>query len=376
MSARPPGHVRPGRTPAPDPARRWRRLSALAALLLAALAVVAVALNAGAGTKRRSNSGQATEAASTQTRASHPASPSTATNRPGPRITGVGKFNLALSEPSPSSIATGQSAAGQPVRALPTVVRYPVLSPRVSGLRFPLVVFSQGFDEPAEAYAGLLNAWARAGYVVASPTYPLTDPSSPGGVNESDIVNHPADLRFVISALQAGAGDPHSRLYGVLNPREVAVVGQSDGGDVSLAVAANSCCQDNAVKAAMILSGAELSAFGGTYYSPQASGVPLLVVQGSDDTINLPGCSVQLYDQAPPPKYYLAMSGAQHLPPYIEPGPTRRGIELATIAFLNSFLKHRPAALVRARSHLPVGETLTSGSAAPGPTGQACPGAP
>ena len=211
--------------------------------------------------------------------------------------------------------------------------------------------------------------------MVAAPTYPLTDPSAPGGVNESDIVNHPADLRFVISALRAGAGDPHSPLHSVLNPREVAVAGQSDGGDVSLAVAANTCCRDTAVKAAMILSGAELTAFGGTYYVARRS-VPLLVAQGSDDTINVPGCSTQLYDQAPPPKYYLEMTGAPHLPPYIDPGPTRRGIELATIAFLNAFLKHHPAALARARRGIPAGETLTSALTAPGPTGEACPGAP
>jgi predicted dienelactone hydrolase len=286
----------------------------------------------------------------------------------------VARFTLTLSEPSPTSIATGSSASGRPVRVLPTGVRYPILAGAPDRVRFPLVVFSQGFNEPAEAYSALLDAWARAGYVVADPTYPLTDPSTPGGVNESDIVNHPTDLRFVISTLRAAASDPHSRLYGVLNPREVAVAGQSDGGDVSLAVAANSCCRDPAVKAAMILSGAELAAFGGTYYG--ARGVPILVAQGSDDPINVPGCSAQLYDQASPPKYYLDMIGAQHLPPYIDPGPTRRGIELATTAFLNAFLKHRPAALLRAHLRLPGGETLTSTPAAPGPASEICPGAP
>ncbi len=287
----------------------------------------------------------------------------------------MARLTLTLSEPSPAPIATGRSASGQPVRVLPTVVRYPIVGTRTGRARFPLVVFSQGFHEPAEAYSGLLNAWARAGYVVAAPTYPLTDPSSPGGVNESDIVNHPADLRFVISALRAVADDPHSPLHSVLDPRVVAVAGQSDGGDVSLAVASNSCCRDTVVKAAMILSGAELAAFGGTYYGRRGS-VPLLVAQGSDDTINVPGCSAQLYDQAPPPKYYLDMTGAQHLPPYIDPGATRRGIELATIAFLDAFLKHHPTALARARSRIPAGETLTTTPTAPGPTGEACPGAP
>lgn len=282
---------------------------------------------------------------------------------------------MTLSEPSQSSIATGQSALGQPVRDLPTVVRYPIVRPRTALSRFPLVVFSQGFDEPAQAYSGLLDSWVRAGYVVAAPTYPRTDPSAPGGVNESDIVNHPADLRFVISALRAASRNRQSPLRSVLNPREVAIAGQSDGGDVSLAVAVNTCCRDTAVKAAMILSGAELTAFGGTYF-PSHTTIPLLVTQGSADTINIPGCSAQLYDQAPPPKYYFDIIGAPHLPPYIASGPTRRGIELVTIAFLNDFLKHRPGPLAHARSRLPSNEKLTSAGTAPGADGQGCPGAP
>ncbi len=281
---------------------------------------------------------------------------------------------MTLNEPSSAAIATAHSVSGQPVRVLPTAIRYPTVTPASAHPRFPLVVFSEGFNEPASAYSALLDAWARAGYVVASPTYPLTDPAV-GSVNESDIVNHPADLRFAISTLRAAAGNGQSPLSSMLDPSEVAVAGQSDGGDVSLAVAANSCCRDPAVKAAMILSGAELAAFGGTYYGTQGS-APLLVTQGTADPINIPGCSFQLYDQAPSPKYYLSMIGAQHLPPYVVPGPIRQGLETVTIAFLNMFLKHRSAALAHARPRLPADETLTNGPTAPGPPSQACPGAP
>ncbi len=87
---------------------------------------------------------------------------------------------------------------------------------------------------------------------------------SPTGSNEADIVNHPVDLRFVIRSLLGQLGPP---LKGLIDRSEVAVIGQSDGGDVSLAVAANSCCRDSAVKAAVILSGAELARFGGSYFS-------------------------------------------------------------------------------------------------------------
>jgi hypothetical protein len=42
---------------------------------------------------------------------------------------------------------------------------------------------------PPATYASLLLAWARAGYVVAAPVFPLTNASAPGGANESDLVS-------------------------------------------------------------------------------------------------------------------------------------------------------------------------------------------
>lgn len=260
---------------------------------------------------------------------------------------------------------------------LPVTVRFPAAAGAAtpSGAPFPLIVFSQGFDQPAETYAGLMNAWARAGYVVAAPTYPLTDPTT-AEVNETDIVNHPADLRYVISALTQISRNPGSPLHSVLDPTRIAVSGQSDGGDVSLAVAANSCCQVGKVRAAIILSGAELASFGGTYYA--GGSVPLLVAQGSADPINPPGCSAQLYDQAPQPKYYLDIVGAQHLPPYVSPGPVRAGVARLTIAFLNAYLKHGPpgVAALSAAARLPRQEKLTSAPSAPAPPSSYCPGAP
>jgi predicted dienelactone hydrolase len=296
----------------------------------------------------------------------------------------VGMTRLTFAEPAPAAIATGQSRTGQPVRLLPTVIRYPEAAgtPTDSASsaagatagRFPLVIFSQGYDISAEAYAALLKAWAEAGYVVADPTYPLTDPSTPGGVDEADITNHPADLRFVISSVIAAGRDSRSPLHDLVDPRQVAIIGHSDGGDVSLAVAADSCCKDAAVKAAVILSGAELSAFGGSYYTPGS--VPLLVVQGSADTVNIPGCSAQLYDQAPAPKYYLDIPGAEHQPPYLDPGVTRTDVARAVTAFLDAYLRHRPARLqaISRAGRLPGGETITSLPVLPN-AGAYCPGA-
>ena len=359
------------------------------------LAGVSVALAAGGNSSSGSRQPAAVSAGtprptSTQTTsASHTTTTtqsSSSNGQPPPSAYRVGMTSLTLSEPASAATATGHAASGAPVRVLPTIVRYPATGTPGAGAHpgaapaaahgpFPLVVFSQGYDVSAEAYSWLLDAWARAGYIVADPTYPLTDPSTPEGVSEPDIVNHPADLRFVISALLGADHGAHTVLHGLVDPGRVAIIGHSDGGDVSLAVAANSCCRDPAVKAAVILSGAELSAFGGSYYS--AGSVPLLVVQGSADTVNVPGCSAQLYGPAPPPKYYLNIAGAEHQPPYLDPGAIRGGVARTVTAFLGAYLRHRPdhlAALVH-QGTVTAGETITS-APLPAGTGTYCPGAP
>jgi pimeloyl-ACP methyl ester carboxylesterase len=297
----------------------------------------------------------------------------------------VGSITLDLEEPSDPSISDARTSSDF-IRRLPTVVRYPAAgppngqdnpgAPPASNERtFPLLIFSQGYDMPPQAYSWLLRRWASAGFVVAAPAYPFTNPTTPGGPNEADIVNHPADLRFVIGTLRKKellAGEPLSQ---EINPNEVAVIGHSDGGDVSLAVAAASCCRDRTVKAAVILSGSENRGFDDAYYT--TGSVPLLVVQGSADTISPAGCSIDLYDQAPRPKYYVELIGAQHLQPYVDPGPDRSLVARAVLDFLARYLEGRSsglAALARDGNAPPVARLIIGGTG-PGPESY-CPAAP
>src|SRR5438067_1920033 len=103
--------------------------------------------------------------------------------------------------------------AGSGPRVLTTSVWYPA----APGGPFPLVVFAHGYNVTPAPYAGLLQSWARAGYVVAAPTFPLTNPGAPGGPNEDDVVNQPADVRFVIDRLLAADAQP-GPLAGLINP--------------------------------------------------------------------------------------------------------------------------------------------------------------
>ncbi|MHB1854983.1 MAG: alpha/beta hydrolase family protein, partial [Acidimicrobiales bacterium] len=237
----------------------------------------------------------------------------------------------------------------------------------------PLVVFSPGYDIDPLRYSPLLVAWAQAGYAVAEPEYPHTSPGTPDGLDESDILNHPKDLAFVISQLTAPRPSllpPGLRLIG---PGDVAVAGHSDGGDVALALAANPCCRFFTPRAAVILSGAELASFGPGYFTD--SPVPMLVVQGTTDSINPPGCSTELYDQDQGPRYYLSLAGEDHLGPYTAGGPVDSAVDMVTIAFFDRYLRGQSSALARAPAGVAGVGTLVAGGTVPQAPG-GCPGAP
>lgn len=304
-----------------------------------------------------------------------------ATTQPVPPLSADGSY--AVGTTSLSVMEPGAPEVGD--RSLPTAVFYPVRGIAAAGgpdaqpdrthAPYPLLVFSQGYDLSVQAYSTLLTDWASAGFVVAAPTYPHTDPSDQRSLDENDITNHPADLRYVISTLLEAAQGSGSPLSGLIDANEIGAVGHSDGADVTLAVAADTCCQDPRVKAAAILSGAELASFGGRYAF--SGGVPLLITQGSADTINFPACSAQIYNAAASPKYYLDLLGAPHEPPYADPGPDQQIVAQVTTDFFDAEIAGQSAALAAMTTDGNVGgrTSLTTGPVAPPATG-ACPGAP
>jgi dienelactone hydrolase len=252
---------------------------------------------------------------------------------------------------------TGQTAP----RTVITVVRYPVTGPPgktgLAGQRpqgaLPLIVFGHGFAVTPAPYARLLDAWTKAGYVVAAPVFPLENARAPGGPNERDLVNQPADMSLVITRLLAASRARRGRLHALIDPRHVAVAGQSDGGDTALAAAYDPRVRDRRVGAAIILSGAEdpfAPAFALALHGP-----PLLAIQGTDDPINPPSLTYTFFASAPRPKFLLKLVGAGHLPPYTVPGRQLNEVERVTIAFLDSYFKHRPDTLRRYSSRRTAG---------------------
>ena len=189
-------------------------------------------------------------------------------------------------------------------RALVTVVRYPA-----TGGPHPLIVFAHGYALTPAPYARLLRAWTRAGYVVAAPVFPLENANAPGGPDESDLVNQPQDISFVITSLLNLSGRATGALGGRIDPSRIAVAGHSDGAETALAVAYDHRYRDRRIRAAIVLSGSALPGMGG--FPP--TGPPLLAVQGTADSTNSPASTVAYFRLARRPKFLLWLLGAAHL---------------------------------------------------------------
>jgi fermentation-respiration switch protein FrsA (DUF1100 family) len=235
-------------------------------------------------------------------------------------------------------------------RKLTTYVYYPeVTTPSATGGNgrrpsaapgpHPLVVFAHGFDGTPASYASLLHYWASAGFVVAAPLFPRTNRDAPGGPEEADVVNQPADISFVISNLLALDADSSSPLHALIDAGRIAVAGHSDGAETALAVADARRLRDRRVRAGVIMSGAEMSGIGGYSFS---GGRPLLAIQGTADTLNEPRFTYAFFNAARPPKYMLKLLGATHLAPYTSQQPQLRLVERATTAFFAAYLAPVP----------------------------------
>jgi pimeloyl-ACP methyl ester carboxylesterase len=131
----------------------------------------------------------------------------------------------------------------------------------------------------------------------------------------------------------------------LINPSEIAVAGHSDGGSTALAVAYNSRYLDHRVRAAMILSGAEIPGLHG--YAFRGPGPALLAAQGTADRSNFPASTYRYFRTAPQPKFLLSLLGATHGPPYTNEQPQLGIVERETVAFLDRYLKRLPGAVPR-----------------------------
>ncbi|MHB1537308.1 MAG: alpha/beta hydrolase family protein [Solirubrobacteraceae bacterium] len=350
-------------------ARRRRRLtSAASLLLLLALAAGAVALLR----REPGPQGNGRVASHTHTSTSSSSSTSTTTTStrrpPPPRAPfAVGLIRETFVEPR-KTVQYGNGETGP--RELVTEIRYPATgpagapgahaiekdAPATQGGPYPLVIFGHGFERMPSEYATLLNAWARAGYVVAAPIFPLENKNAPGGPDRNDLVNEPDDMRFLIGEMLT-EDESEGTMHELIAQNEIAVSGQSDGGDAALTVAYDPTYRDHLVKAALILSGAEMPRYLIPPIAFESSGPPLLAIQGTADTTNFPSETDAYFQKAPEPKYLLELVGAGHLEPYTTTDTYAQIVQRVTLDFLNGYLKGNARARAQIHSAGDVSQT-------------------
>lgn len=339
--------------------RRW--LVSLAALLAAAaLLVGACSSNGQSASSNPEKLGQNVASGPASGKTSSPPSPSssaTSTETTFP----VGRRDVTYVDTSRQTAADPmRNLPEKPSRTLPVMVLYPATgatppdpaspptpdAPAASG-PFPLVVFSHGITASGPIYVARLQRWARAGYVVAAPTFPLSGPGAkfPGdSVALGDYRNQPADVRFVISQLLAHNTAANDPLHGLIDPHEIAAAGHSLGAITTLGLIENSCCHDPLIKAGISVSGVELPFPDGSFDNPPAT--PLLLIHGDADTTVPVSGSEKVFAAATPPVFFLRLTGATHVDVMFGDTVTEY-TDQAVIAFLDQELKHRSSALAQ-----------------------------
>ncbi len=223
-----------------------------------------------------------------------------------------------------SRAVVSHGAVLAPVRTLPTYV----WTPHGPG-PFPLVVFVHGYDNGPLTYQRFCSTLAASGYVVAAPSFPLEDPQRGFGLDRGDLPNEAADVSFVIGALEQGP------LGEDLDAHRVAVVGHSDGADVALMMGFEPSTTDGRVKAVVADAPDPIE----TTVAPSSD--PLLLVQGTADSVVPYTASQTVFGQVDAPTYYLSLLGADHLPPIAGGTPWTPTIDSAVADFLDAAIGGR-----------------------------------
>jgi len=281
----------------------------------ASLAVLMVAAIAGGGV-----AGCASSPGAARTPASHRGdgtAPTTTAPRPAVTLS-----VRALVDDTRPVVSGGEDLSAE--RALPTSV----WTPAGPG-PFPLVVFVPGFDKGPLDYQRFCAALASSGFVVAAPSFPQEDPARGFPLDESHLGDEAADVSFVIASLTGGTtADKVDR-------SEVAVVGHSDGADVALLVGYGQGTVDGRV-AAVVADAPDPMTVGVV-----PSRTPLLLVQGTADSVVPYSASQTVFGQVGAPVSYVTLIGADHLAPIAGGTPWTPVLDGDVAAFLDATVADR-----------------------------------
>lgn len=271
--------------------------------------------------------------------------------------------------------APNRGAPGLPSRTLPTDVYYPAIaspSPARSGVfspvdclggapsgdpagcsltpdlpldssaaPYPLIVLSHGFGNGKEALRYFAIALAQHGYIVAAPTFPLSNENTPGGPVATDLVAQGGDVSFLFDVFLGEVPSMPSPFPGGIDASRLGTGGRSLGGSTTLVDAYHPTYRDPRIRAAAPISPSFDVAKAVVGANGFFSGIntPLLIVGGSEDDLAPFPANQQLpYDLANPPKILVEVLGAGHVP---EVEATNRSL----VAFFDAYLRGRTSEL-------------------------------
>jgi predicted dienelactone hydrolase len=253
----------------------------------------------------------------------------------------VSTIMIEVVDPTRVTDSVTDDARDAPERRLPTTVRLPARSTPA-----PLIMFSHGLGGHPDLFDELFDAWAKAGYVVAAPRFPLTSSDNPGhGIDVGDLSQQPADITAVIDTLLAASAADTGPLAGRIDPLRVGAAGFSLGGATTYALAYNDCCRDDRVSAVVLLGTAVIIYDGTNDFSRP---LPVLVVHGDADQRLDISLATNAWAELAGPGYFVTLLGAPHAPPYEDPpSPWDAVVMSSTTAFWDLTLGGDPAAAGR-----------------------------
>ena len=237
------------------------------------------------------------------------------------------------SRPSPASDL--QPAA--PERSLETTITFPSNATRAR----PLVLLAHGSNGNPYKFNQLMETWASAGYVVVAPLFLRS--SDIGGNLVGDYVEQPADLSYVLDRVLAANGKRRSPLHHRIDADHIGLAGLSLGGLTTYGTVFHSCCRDDRIDAAILMS-AILGPFPDGVY--EFSDVPTLLLHGDAD--NLYPQSVDAYPQLAAPKWFVTLHGGLHANPFEDDrAPSDDLVRVVTTAFWDRYLEGKQGAAQR-----------------------------
>jgi len=319
-----------------------RRVAAVGGAIFLIALVAVVANSSVFGTDEQARRGSSRSG--TTTASAVPSSTTPITTAPPPvdvdRRYAVATYTAEFVDSTRSTSPNG-TFAGSPTRTLTTTFWHPASTeggePDRAHGPYPLVLFVHGYDQTAAFYAPMLERWARAGYVVAGPTFPILS-GVPGGASHVDYDKLFGDASFVISQTLASGTD--TPIGGLVDGNRIAVVGHSDGEMVSFSLGFAACCREPRVRSVIAMAG-DLSNAG---VDPMRdSGLPVLHVMETNDEYDPYPHSID-WDRRSltAPRWMLTLRGASHVPPYNLAGnPYFELVAATTIDFLDGTLKGR-----------------------------------